>query len=353
MCCCLFAVCERSCVECCIGIGCALTFLFWCCSIFILLLRATSRSFQALTCYGGRSNAACHQSDHNSCLSRRRMHRKNAFIAFYCSGVFTCGAIRIWSCSYAPLTFGRNALSDVICEASGGGRFFLMPLTLFCLHCLLRLAECLFVHQFRSEGDTVTIFAAVSGSVFYVFASASVYFDSVNAMMQKNLLGSKTSIIFDERLAALFLMYVSLRGAQVWVHYVLASLRGRSSSHPGKEARSTVDYSFPLGRGLFRIVLEPHYMLEVIMYLLLVAASVILSNVGPHEPLASLEMNEDGSQFTMPTSILRPGVLTGLVAFFSLINLGMTSAEHRAFWLSRKKSVAEKLPYWNILPGLY
>jgi hypothetical protein len=96
---------------------------------------------------------------------------------------------------------------------------------------------------------------------------------------------------------------------------------------------------------MFALVLEPHYMLEVLMYFLLVTMN--LRSVIADQDLDN--RREMGRLF----AIFYPGMLTFMVALFTFINLSMTAAEHRAYWNSLQATACVRIPKWNVLPGVF
>lgn len=213
-----------------------LTVVYWAASLFVLLLRTHVKSFRELVQYGGRvvrsdedskaggrgkqkekligekaarragapsaavplwlrPVAAAIDMVQRSFLGTTRVNRQTSFIGFYVAGLCTC-ALLWWSTPADPCVDFAEAIVErelnisrtlpAFASLSAKARkecldvraplllFEMVPLILFGLHCTVRLVECSVVHRFRGgPGDTVSLFAAVAGCSFYVFAAVS------------------------------------------------------------------------------------------------------------------------------------------------------------------------------------
>lgn len=358
----------------------ALTVLFWVCSLLILIFRCTSAAFRALVCYGGRVHFVGAETPRAGGVRRRaldrvvsavsrswmgtvRVRRRDSFVGFYVVG-----------CASAVLLTAANVrygcVDAVVAQA---------PLWCFGLHCLWRLGETLWVFHFDEKGrDSVSLFAAVSGAVFYVFAALScnavpVGRGSSMAGALSSVLDGKARRMLTAEVSMLLLLYIYAQVAQARVHASLAGLRaGRRSRGDGTAEEETplmkvvvaklreaygsapsasapilcekklLSYHFPFHTDSpFAKVLEPHYFYEVLLYLV---NAVLVGCVSWACWTASScrdgwEPRSDrsgGGSDAVCSELLLGGLLRVTCAVgvlvFSAVNLSVTAAEHRAFW---------------------
>lgn len=368
-----------------------LTVAFWACSLAVLAMRWHSPAFCALVRYGGRVVTAANKEATNSggkpksssplailmnlaapCVSAVdgsflgtvRIRRKTSFVAFYLVG------------SVSTLVL----LLRVVCRSSDGPVVVTaLPLACFGLHCGWRLAETLRLFRFRPKAeDNVSLFAAMSGAIFYVFAALS----SCPGRPQRQPTGGKASAAV---VCLLSLLYTAVQLAQARAHAALAGLRANPSSPSSQQiaaataalhtlpasARQSaaaaavadilrepklLSYRLPSPRRcrLFALALEPHYGCEAALYAVNLASVVAVG----------------------PAAGLRAACAAGVLAF-TVLNLATTAGEHRRFWdranavrrgamravveagdalvveVCRPALKEEHLPRWNIRYGIW
>ncbi|RNF25891.1 oxidoreductase [Trypanosoma conorhini] len=383
------------------------TCIYWVLAVLILLLRVVDPHMRGLVRYGGRhgkgSTAADGDNNNNiaaagkragvhvvckdrvsptehrgwlwngvtvavralegSMLCRVRVGRKCGFCAFYLTGIVS--AFLLWQ------TWASSRVAASCYES--------LPLAAFFIHCAVRLWECLQVHRFRGgPQDTVTLFAALAGCSFYVFAvisSSPVICSVARAVAEKpaasrvlgSVAGSRSFPVVPVTTVGAFLLHLLLQRLQGLHHGILARLRGapRASSASfeapisgrkrhadevcsGVEASAAASgsfYRFP-NACLFAYVLEPHYACEILMY---VVNAVSLWTLTSHDAASMLEVWR--SKGAYGTLLLAASYATPLgVLLFSLFNLAMTASEHRLFWnqLNARRERKESVPPWNL-----
>lgn len=366
-----------------------LTAVFWLCALGILCLRRFSRVFRRLVCYGGRvsvddsTTAASGGADAAvpamlaaavcsvRFLSALRLGRRDSFVLFYAVGGAAVGCLVLGN--------ARLAHADSVTQT---------PLCLFGVHCLWRLVETVFVFRFRGkEDDNVSLFAALSGSVFYVFAALSC---NAVVQLQQPLGGGRTKangrllqlevkvrLSLTAAMNVLALLYLLVQVVQAWVHASLARLRSRpgtaeddtnnarqvavtvrqlkeayqaaalsanradAASVPVLTEPKLLSYRFPSDRNpLFTYVLEPHYACEVLLYVInLITVYCVLwayqlsASCGGHRVDGERDdVNNELCAELERAAALRMSCAVGVLVF-SALNLAMTAQEHRAFWL--------------------
>ncbi|KAG8346272.1 hypothetical protein TRVL_02904 [Trypanosoma vivax] len=425
-----------------------LTCFYWMASFCVLCLRIAVPRFSGLVRYGGRcipgagggQKGKGHPSSERpvsylGCLVRVavcvlersvccqfRVSRKNSFCAFYITGIVSALVLLLSACcssngvewntlflrvenvldsgasSGAADTSHNNASCSVCILLLGCQNCYeLLPLVAFLVHCTVRLWECLHVHHFRGgPADSVTLFAALAGCSFYVFAacsSSSLLFhacapDFIRLRWRSNGLGTKWSpgllLSLPLLIGLLFWLHLALQVVQVFHHRVLAGLRERTraaaraadcqqgdvccraflkenkhaseSCAGGGAALSLTEaqYHFPYVY-LFRYVSEPHYTCEIMMYAVNLT-SITLSLLLDSNTAFNIEWEElRGVCETVP-SWAHYGAPLGVLVF-SLFNLAITACEHRRFWnfinSERAKTEQERLPRWNLFCFLW
>lgn len=356
--------------------------LFWVCSFVTLYLRHASPQFQRLSRYGARSVTETSSSEeqkrsadkglaetfiqlvHRSFLMSFRVSRKWCFISFYLVGTATClllvDGVRL-------LLPPENTSSSVAVACAN---------RLFLIHCVQRLLECLFVHRFLPFAqDNVSLFAALAGDVFYVFAAISCI-DAAPAEPLPRRGHGRATLLPSQLVSPALCVYACLCAVQVFVHWTLAGQRRSEKKSIRNERQSARQrfsalaaqvtnarqthtdgsderlwsYHYPSHCVCFRVVLEPHYLCEVLLYGFILLFFVCFTPRGGVWGQRALN--------------------TCLAGVFSLVNLGTTAAEHRRFWvqLNRRRAamlqalpskessqfekflVPEELPRWNLIP---
>ncbi|RNF02611.1 oxidoreductase [Trypanosoma rangeli] len=320
----------------------------------------------------------------SSILCRVRVSRKCGFCVFYLTGMVS--SLLLWQLCIIPFHTTTNTLDTRFSTFMPGGLlrdaavcYGLLPLVAFFMHCAVRLWECLYVHRFRGgPQDTVTLFAALAGCSFYVFAVISsspvvcrvAHAVASNPAVPRPLGGvdeSHFSPVVPVTTVVAFFLHLFLQGLQGLHHGILARMRdapapsSNSFEAPvldGKqhayEVRHSVEastetssffYRFP-NTSLFAYVLEPHYTCEILMY----AVNAV--------SLWTLIFNDTAPILTVWQSrgvycalLLATSYAASLgVVLFSLFNLAITSSEHRRFWsqLNEKREPKERVPPWNL-----
>ncbi|ESL10016.1 hypothetical protein TRSC58_02256 [Trypanosoma rangeli SC58] len=320
----------------------------------------------------------------SSILCRVRVSRKCGFCAFYLTGMVS--SLLLWQLCVTPFHTATNTLSARFSTFMLGGLlrdaavcYGLLPLVAFFMHCAVRLWECLYVHRFRGGSqDTVTLFAALAGCSFYVFAviSSSPVVCRVAHAVASNLavpraLGgvgeSHFYPVVPVTTVTAFILHLFLQGLQGQHHGILARLReARTPSSNSLEAsildgkqhaynvRPSVEastetssffYRFP-NTSLFAYVLEPHYTCEILMYAVNAVSLWTLIFYDTAPILTLWQSKGVYSALLLATSYAAP---LGVV-LFSLFNLAITASEHRRFWnqLNEKRERKERVPPWNL-----
>ncbi|KAK7195297.1 hypothetical protein NESM_000455500 [Novymonas esmeraldas] len=325
--------------ECVAGVLVRVAAVYWAASFVVLLLRVLCVDFARLTGYGGRSGAAAAVSTDgvaggggsrkgaarraapanrptgtsaapirwlaSSALGSRRITRQRAFSTFYTAGLATCAALLAIRVAAATQSHASHdgAAPPLTCA----------PLLLFAVHCAVRLGETRLVQRFR-PGDTVTVFAAVAGTTFYIMAAISSAAPPRTRVPQEaHLLRRLFSV--QCLVAAGVAAHLSLQAIQITAHTILARMRLNSPSStsavgdaPGEEwdagvwrrvqrhlttshgsrggdggsGRAVISaehlatpelhgawrrYRYPYHTNVcFRAALDPHYTCEIFMY---------------------------------------------------------------------------------------
>lgn len=406
-------------VECIDSMPVRVALVYWSMSFVVLLLRLFCAEFAGLSSYGGRSAGAaaipgvckaerdrvgkysaavaattltrwCATPVHwlaSSFLGRWRTTRKQSFTAFYVTGLVTSAALF----GIRWIAHRSNAASShpslvALSSPAPAHPLLCVPQVLFTLHCAVRLTETCLVQRFR-EHDTVTLFAAVAGSTFYVMAAISSAAPSHTSVPRASQWLHRLPVmrcVFGAGTTA----HLSLQAIQVTVHTILTRLR-QSPSHTvsstketqmrGWEeglwrrvqahlATSSVDqgespnglstppelygawrrYRYPYSSNVcFQVVLDPHYTCEVAMYAvntILLLLCVLPDATEPATDIAAGAARGMGSRFTSGepqwcriacASVPWFSALASVgVTVFTAANLGITSAEHRRFWMA-------------------
>lgn len=292
---------------------------FWVTAIAVVVLRRQSRGFASVTAYGGRHvlegvpAAVAPQAAVKSLFSSTlfaHMSRRKSFQCFYIAGVTSAGAV--------------SALLVAVCEPAAAPALWLSwwwtklaaaPSLLFGAHCVVRWIESTYRQQYRAD-DTVTVFAMLSGSGFYVAAMLSTASWTPGTTVTEGYTYSAVLL--------LALVHLMVQMVQVHHHELLRGLRRPAGVAvgcvPPSKQRS---YVFPNGQALFSLVQEPHYLCEVMLYFVQWA---MLVNMRGGQQLPAL-----------------------LVCVFTLGNLAVTADDHRRYWQSAK---ARGVPKYLIVPGL-
>ncbi|KPA80993.1 hypothetical protein ABB37_04375 [Leptomonas pyrrhocoris] len=376
-------------VDCAEGLLVRLTLLSWCVALVVLVIRVVSPDFNKLSAYGGhgvvlpRGAGAGGDGDKQkkssgaktwwSCVMAAlktsptgtwRIPRKHAFMFFYATGVATCTLLLLAHLSALRRVAAHTPFYPACLTA--------VPLLLFTLHCGIRLVETCCVQRFR-PGDTVTLFAVFAGSAFYVLAAVSSAVPPAAIMPKLPSRWMLHSASIPWIVLAGAAAHVTVQAVQVMVHTTLAGLRRYSKAPTAKQQTEAQDfeesvwryvragllnraksegksdsrdvdeqyalrgswrtYHFPYRHSpAFRLVLDPHYTCEVFLYAVNVALMVLCA--APH-PSHSVDVV--ATQHTLwrygcaPLAWLFVAASVG-VTLFTLLNLGITSAEHRRFW---------------------
>lgn len=372
----------------------SLALLYWSASLVVLIFRLVWPEFRQLAAYGGHgditqcltrtnanaasfSKAANHSTGkmkkrrlwvracmstvmaavQRSPLGAMRVTRQQSFTAFYLTGVATSLLLLLLLSVQLP-SYHRT-------HTSSPTAVVFVPSLLFVLHCTVRLAETRWVQRYR-HGDTVTLFAAVAGSTFYTAAAVSSMAPLARSGTQPARWLS-TSPRLQVAFALGAVAHLVVQAVQVMTHTILARLRAGPSvvaqcsnekdvwrlvraalstpatTAPGGEKQMSGEvtchlhgawssYHFPYHRSpVFRVVLDPHYTCEVLLYL--VNTSLILLCTLPY---TAPRMEEGVDVWLWGSRCASVDVLTALasaaVTLFTLLNLGITAAEHRRFW---------------------
>ncbi|KAG5475386.1 hypothetical protein LSCM1_03499 [Leishmania martiniquensis] len=404
-------------IECIENISVCVALTYWAASIVVLLLRLFCAEFTDLSAYGARTAPAtvtpdvrgasrqrdgegslaasaaplarcCMTPVHllaSSSLGTRRVTRKQCFTAFYIIGLATSASLlgMRWidhRCDVASVPPSLAAASSLVPSPS----LTRVPLLLFTLHCAVRLTETRLVQRFR-ERDTVTLFAAVAGSTFYVMAAISSAAPSYTRVpcafhwLNRLVL---VRCVFCVAAAA----HLSLQVIQVTVHTILARLRQRPScavfstkaadefaweeglwrrvqarlaasrpsrSEPPDALHAPPElhgawrrYRYPYSWNVcFRVALDPHYTCEVAMYAVNTALMLLCVLPDAASPAIGVIAGAEGSVGgRLPRDepwwsgiacarVLWLPVLSSVgVTMFTAANLSITSAGHRRFW---------------------
>jgi hypothetical protein len=284
---------------------------FFIAAIGVVIFRCQSKSFAAMTAYGGRSAPVRIVASSPRAPSVRdvfsiRLSRRASFQSFYCAGVLAL-----------PLAaFPINSAYGTTCLV----KLWVTPV-LFASHCLLRLVESTWRQHYRLD-DTVTFFSMCSGSGFYVAAMLS-------AVPWSLLAEDRVQECYDlRRIALLAAVHMILQAVQVYHHEILRGLRASSPQQPTVVVPSShsadCEYVFPVNRAGFSFVQEPHYFCEVMLYATQWALLATIHG-GQHWAAA-------------------------LVGVFSLCNLTVTAHEHREYW--RRTTFSQQIPRHLIIPGV-
>lgn len=289
---------------------------FWIAAIALVFLRRCSSVFARIAAYGGRNlphpgNKASELKINNGTklprartmtglLLLQRVSRRHAFQSFYAVGVLSCVGLGV--------TYAMCAVLPLPAAVWEAARFPYVPCIMFAMHCAVRWVESTFRQRYRSSGDDVTLFAALSGSGFYLAAALS----SVHW-------GTRASPEVLDATPMLAMAHVALQIIQVHHHEILRRLR---TSQRGNGATNV--YRFPNGQGLFSVVQEPHYLCEFLMYV--VQWLMLVLSLG---------------------GIQLPALL---VACFTMCNLSVTALEHRSYW---RTIDGDQLPRWVIVPWVW
>lgn len=201
-----------------------LSFCYWLCGAFALVLRVFSVRMKSIAAYGKLSKL----SQGGLCS------RGTAFTAFYIIGLGMCAAI--------TLCFQSVPFS---------------VLGLYTIHVTRRLLESLFVHKWSSS-ERMRWYTALAGTSFYVVTPLSLAL-SYNTTLRLSTL----------RLCVCVVLFLTANVLQYKVHKSLAALRPDTVTESGRRY-----YFCPP----FRYILFPHYSLEVVLY-----SSLAL--MSPLEPL--------------------------------------------------------------------
>lgn len=320
------------------------TLFFWVCGILAVAGRHWCPTFAQWSRYGGRviGDLAATSNDRPKTLtkrSRRRwwcpwilalifsvkcVSRKHAFCSFYIVGSSSVVVIQLLA-YYGSTATNRHNMTH-----------WDVPLLVFGVHCAVRLCETMFRQRFREKDDFVTPFSAFSASVFYLFAALSSSC-VIHAGFEDRCSWSLSSTTIFVAVQLLLQM------GQVYHHEVLRSMRSGSvnvSSSPKKKdegERSGAVYHFPYGKFLFRIVQEPHYAIEIVMY-------------GVSWAFLELYCHPCSSEGGAPSSLRR--LLPVGVFLFTLLNLWTTTLEHREYWIASKAVAHHQFPRWKLIPLL-
>ncbi|CBZ28252.1 conserved hypothetical protein [Leishmania mexicana MHOM/GT/2001/U1103] len=406
-------------VECIDGVSVRVALVYWSTSFAVLLLRLFCAEFADLSSYGGHSAADaanpgvckaerdregeysaavaattltrwCATPVHwlaSSFLGRWRVTRKQSFTAFYVTGLATSTAVFgiRWIANRSGASPDHPSLVALSSPAPAHP-LFCVTLVLFTLHCAVRLTETRLVQRFR-EHDTVTLFAAVAGSTFYIMAAISSAAPSHTSVPRASR-SLHRLVVMRCIFAAGTMAHLSLQAIQVTAHTILARRRQSPSRtvSPTKEtpmrdweeglwrrvqvhlatfraaqgesphALSTPPelygawrrYRYPYFSNVcFRVVLDPHYTCEVAMYAvntLLLLLCVLPDATQPATDIAAGAARGMVSCFASGepqwcsiacASVPWLSVLASVgVTVFTAANLGITSAEHRRFWMA-------------------
>ncbi|EKF31964.1 hypothetical protein MOQ_004194 [Trypanosoma cruzi marinkellei] len=396
------------------------TCTYWVMALLVLLLRVFEPHLRNVTCYGGRhavAAATVDDKDNNnnnnsigdgvqksvsaghkvmgyftthgglfweaitlalsglesSILCRLRLSRKRTFCAFYLTGIFFF--FLLWQLDSRP--FPVITLSALSSDALN--YYEALPLVSFFIHCAVRLWECQCVHCFRGgPRDTVTLFAALAGCSFYMFAAISsspivccvtqtMLFVGDVPHFPRSVEASSSFSFFVTVTVVSFFFHLFLQTLQMFHHVILARMRDKSTTpsnsfdaavsgrkqhfhdvHYSFEAsvdKSGSFYRFP-NAYLFKYVMEPHYTCEILMYVLNVVS--MWACIGRGAPSIIAVWHSKGVQSTL---LLATSYATPLgVLLFSLFNLAITASEHRIFWnqLNERRERKEHIPPWNL-----
>ncbi|KAH9586459.1 hypothetical protein LSM04_003727 [Trypanosoma melophagium] len=426
-----------------------LTCVYWLASLFVLLLRLSDPQFRNMARYGGRyttvsllpltvasttgqSTTKNNNNNNNtvnlknrfsycmnciektwilqwirtniavvlvllerSFLCQVRVSRKYSFCAFYITGAIS--SLVLLSLQY--FEFSLNNITSTFCfeqvlKNNTLWKYDSLPLVAFLIHCTVRLWECLCVHRFRTgKVDSVTLFAALAGCSFYVFAANSssvVVFRAVQIASLSSydckrfrLSSSVHYITFPATIVVIcFILHLLLQGLQVFHHGILAKLRGESSTSNRSHGKSVItkhqkvindkdtfnqeklgtsgsNYHFPY-TSLFVYVLEPHYTCEIVMYL--VNAISIWSLLYPTTSLLLMTGCEEEGNCHVSQKLLFVfiSILLNYVAplgvlLFTLFNLAITASDHRCFWnhVNGEREEKEQIPRWDLFYRLW
>ncbi|KAG5475909.1 hypothetical protein CUR178_03623 [Leishmania enriettii] len=406
-------------VECIEGMSVCVALAYWAASFAVLLLRLFCPEFAFLSSYGGRTAAATTTADvgdvsreregenssaasvailtrwcatpvhllASSPLGTRRITRKQSFTVFYTIGLATSASL-FWIRSTdnrGGAVSGPHPLAALSSPAPSPS-LTCVPLLLFTLHCSVRLIETRLVQRFR-ERDTVTLFAAVAGSTFYVMAAVSSAAPS-HTYVPRGSHWLQRLVVVRCLFCAAAMAHLSLQAIQVTAHTILARLR-QSPSHTvsstkeayvrdweeglwrrvqGRLASSRVAQSEPpnalsappalygawrryrypyFSNVCFQVVLDPHYTCEVAMYAVNTALLFLCGLPDATQPAANIAAGAvRGTGSRLPTdgprwwsiacaSVPCLQLLASVgVTVFTATNLSITSAEHRRFWMA-------------------
>lgn len=137
-------------------------------------------------------------------------------------------------------------------------------LILMIIQCSRRLYECLFISVFSNE-SRINVLHYVFGHSFYIFAALStlcpiLFSQTANKFSMNDLIDN----LLNKQRAILFTLFIYASHHQHKCHLILANLR------KDKTGRVITQQHFVPTAGLFEYVSCPHFLLETILYFIII-----------------------------------------------------------------------------------